>query len=293
MGQNTNAGIAGTQAAYPYKWPPGGGDGGGDNYFGPDAIKKDFDVRSWERIGDPVHDFDEGERGWVNKPITGFQTPSGWKTAKGKNIFHGGMFKTDLNRNIGDIEETEMDFSKIPSPLNLIRTKLRNWKEKRDVRRADEQAAKVAEEKAAADQAARTAPPTTWQGGQISPGDLRDIGDTGFHEYKDSATAAGYEGTHAQGGRVGYQGGELVEDEYMAEATPSGMMEENIEEVQGEPSREQLEVIAFEIFRLPLEELDEQQLMVVYQAAMEQEPSEEEIQFAAQEGPPEGLASLV
>ena len=97
----------------------------------------------------------------------------------------------------------------------------------------------------------------------------------------------------AQGGRIGYQGGELVEDESMMEATPTGMMEENIEEVQGEPSREQLEAIAFEIFQLPLEELNEEQLEVVYQAAMEQEPSEEEVQFAAQEGPGEGIASLV
>jgi len=98
---------------------------------------------------------------------------------------------------------------------------------------------------------------------------------------------------YAYGGRAGYQDGELVEDEYMAEATPGGMMEENIEEVQGEPTREQLEAIALEIFRLPLEELNEQQLEVVYQAAMEQEPSEEEVQFAAQEGPGEGIASLV
>ena len=97
----------------------------------------------------------------------------------------------------------------------------------------------------------------------------------------------------AEGGRIGYQDGELVEDEYMAEATPQGMMEENIEEVQGEPSREQLEAIALEIFQLPLEELNEQQLEIVYQAAMEQEPSEEEVQFAAQEGPGEGIASLV
>jgi len=97
----------------------------------------------------------------------------------------------------------------------------------------------------------------------------------------------------AEGGRVGYQGGELVEDESMMEAAPGGMMEENIEEVQGEPSREQLEAIAFEIFQLPLEQLNEQQLEVVYQAAMEQEPSEEEVQFAAQEGPGEGIASLV
>jgi len=98
---------------------------------------------------------------------------------------------------------------------------------------------------------------------------------------------------YAYGGRAGYQGGELVEDESMMEATPTGMMEENIEEVQGEPTREQLEAIALEIFRLPLEQLNEQQLEVVYQAAMEQEPSEEEVQFAAQEGPGEGIASLV
>ena len=97
----------------------------------------------------------------------------------------------------------------------------------------------------------------------------------------------------AEGGRIGYQEGELVEDEYMAEATPAGMMEENIEEVQGEPTREQLEMIALEIFRLPLEALNEEQLNVVYQAAMEQEPAEEEVQFAAQEGPGEGIASLV
>ena len=97
----------------------------------------------------------------------------------------------------------------------------------------------------------------------------------------------------AQGGRVGYQNGELVEDESMFAATPAGMMEENIEEVQGEPTREQLEAIALEIFRLPLEELNEEQLNVVYQAAMEQEPAEEEVQFAAQAAPAEGIASLV
>ena len=97
----------------------------------------------------------------------------------------------------------------------------------------------------------------------------------------------------AEGGRVGYQDGELVEDESMFEATPGGMMEENIEEVQGEPTREQLEAIALEIFRLPLEELNDEQLNVVYQAAMEQEPAEEEVQFAAQEGPGEGIASRV
>jgi hypothetical protein len=94
----------------------------------------------------------------------------------------------------------------------------------------------------------------------------------------------------AYGGRMGYQGGELVEDASMVEATPAGMMEENVEEVQGEPTREQMEALAMEIFQLRLEELDEEQLMVVYQAAMEQQPEEvamqeEDIQFAPQAAP--------
>jgi len=90
--------------------------------------------------------------------------------------------------------------------------------------------------------------------------------------------------------RAAYQGGELVEDASMVEETPTGMMEENIEEVQGEPTREQMEALAMEIFQLRLEELDEEQLMVVYQAAMEQQPreemmQEEDIQFAPQTAP--------
>jgi len=64
----------------------------------------------------------------------------------------------------------------------------------------------------------------------------------------------------------------------MVEETPTGMMEENIEEVQGEPTREQMEALAMEIFQLRLEELDEEQLMIVYQAAMEQQPKEEMMQ---------------
>ena len=93
----------------------------------------------------------------------------------------------------------------------------------------------------------------------------------------------------ASGGRMGYQGGELVEDESMIAETPTGMMEENVEEIQGEPTREQMEALAMEIFQLRLEELDEEQLMVVYQAAMEQQPQEgimqeADIQMAARGG---------
>ena len=82
----------------------------------------------------------------------------------------------------------------------------------------------------------------------------------------------------AYGGRMGYQNGEFVEDASMVEETPTGIMEENVEEVTGEPTREQLEALAMEIFQLRLEELDEEQLMGVYQAAMEQQPQEEMMQ---------------
>jgi len=99
------------------------------------------------------------------------------------------------------------------------------------------------------------------------------------------------QGPMAQGqAPQGYANGELVTDESMMAETPTGMMAENIEEVQGEPTREQLEVLAMEIFQLRLEELDEEQLMVVYQAAMEQQPEamamqEEDVQFAPQTAP--------
>ena len=46
------------------------------------------------------------------------------------------------------------------------------------------------------------------------------------------------------GERPMFQGGELVTDASMVEETPTGMMEENVEEVQGEPTREQLEALA-------------------------------------------------
>jgi len=98
-----------------------------------------------------------------------------------------------------------------------------------------------------------------------------------------------------QGDRPMFQGGELVTDASMVEETPGGMMEENVEEVQGEPTREQLEALAMEIFQLRLEELDEEQLMIVYQAAMEQQPEEmamqeEDIQFDPQMGAPQMAA---
>tara|TARA_R110002020_G_C16193549_1_gene765706 strand:- start:81 stop:1262 length:1182 start_codon:yes stop_codon:yes gene_type:complete len=92
----------------------------------------------------------------------------------------------------------------------------------------------------------------------------------------------------AQGGRAGYLNGELVGQETDFIEGPQGGEEfqETVVEGQEQPSREQLEALAMHIFQLPLEELDDQQLVVVYQAAMQGQPmeeavQEEDVQFAA------------
>ena len=129
----------------------------------------------------------------------------------------------------------------------------------------------------------------------LSWDDAYDIAAQEFQDdFAEAPMAQGQPQMAAYGGRAGYQGGELVEDASMVEATPAGMMEENVEEVQGEPTREQMEALAMEIFQLRLEELDEKQLMVVYQAAMEQQPKEEmmqeEIEFNPQMAQPQMAA---
>ena len=93
------------------------------------------------------------------------------------------------------------------------------------------------------------------------------------------------------GGRAGYQGGEMVEQGTELIEGPQGGEEfqETVVEGQQQPSREQLEALAMEIFQLPLEELDDQQLLVVYQEAMQGQPMEEsvqekDVQFAAYGG---------
>jgi len=97
----------------------------------------------------------------------------------------------------------------------------------------------------------------------------------------------------AHGGRIGYQGGEMVTDESMMAATPTGMMEENVEQVTGEPTREQLEALAMEIYQLRLEELDQEQLAVVYQLAMEAEPQETMMQAEDIQMAPQGAAPVM
>ena len=101
----------------------------------------------------------------------------------------------------------------------------------------------------------------------------------------------GPSGFKADGGRIGYENGELVEQETDFIQGPQGNEEfqETVVEGQAQPSREQLEALSMEIFQLPLDDLDDQQLLVVYQEAMQGQPmeeavQEEDVQFAANGG---------
>ena len=115
--------------------------------------------------------------------------------------------------------------------LNLIQ----RWRENKEFKTAQEQAVQDARERAATQHTYAGGDPSLNQGeGGAYSGEGDAPGSSTFRGSDEIATdAASYD--LAKGGRIGYQGGELVEDEYMAEATPGGMMEENIEEVQGEP----------------------------------------------------------
>jgi len=256
MGQNTNAGITSTGVANPYKWPwpiPTG-DGGAGNISGTQQ-------RSWspnQNLG-PTN-------------ITDYE-------AEADDV--GSTWGGSLAR-LQDL------YSKLPTPGNLIMKGIRKWRENREIKKEQQAAA----EQAGAAQAEKTASgvgPTTGQGGQINPGDLRDIGG-GFHEYKDSGTAAGYEGSFAQGGRIGYRNGEFVEEDVNIEG-PGFDVNENILEImkgEGVPFGEQVQADPFD---LRIQELMGKGLS--YDDAYD--IAEMEFQDLFAEGPDQdqGLASLV
>ena len=88
QGTGTTApGTGITQLATPtIKYPPqgGGGDGRFHNVYGYDPnVSKTFTKDVWSQTG-PT-------QGWVSQDVTGYQSPSGWKTEQGKNINHLGL----------------------------------------------------------------------------------------------------------------------------------------------------------------------------------------------------------
>ena len=112
------------------------------------------------------------------------------------------------------------------------------------------------------------------------------------------STMGGFQGarqhhSRRDGGRIGYAFAGPVgvgqETDFIEGPQGGEEFQETVVEGQEQPSREQLEALAMHIFQLPLEQLDEQQLVVVYQAAMQEQPmeeavQEEDVQFAAQGG---------
>ena len=133
-------GITNTNAAQPIIWPPqggGGDDGRFHNVYGYDPnVTKEFDIQTWDRISDPVHDFDTGNYGWVDKTVTGYKSPSGWKTEKGKNIHNLGIDfvpawaqamgfgkKVQGNRP-GEIKGTFSDAEDIEDVVDITRRKI-------------------------------------------------------------------------------------------------------------------------------------------------------------------------
>jgi len=242
-----NTGITNTQAANPYLYPPQGGGGGGGgtgNKFG-----LNMDTLKTVQQGKWV----DGQYVKQNRKIA--QTEGGmWKDIlTNQNVYHAnmpkvkGMLGTAMDKIMGkkttgdpfkgtwygsDWDEDEMNIgNRRTVPQNVIQ----RWMENRDIKKAE-----VAQEKAATEQAEKTASgvgPTTGQGGAIDPGDVKDIGG-GFHEYTDSATAAGYEGTFKKGGRIGYAYGDPVVPEEEDEDIYKFMQDQNIpfsEQVEGDP----------------------------------------------------------
>ena len=102
--------------------------GGGNEVWDPNTAQtKMFNKDVWTEIGPGKYD-------WVDTPVKGFMSPSGWKTAEGKNINHAGIEIPTLvgmlfDKNFGkgpqpgDIKGTFTDG--IPkgwgNPLNLFR----------------------------------------------------------------------------------------------------------------------------------------------------------------------------
>jgi len=214
MGQNTNAGIAATGAANPYKWPwpiPTG-DGGASDISGTQQ-------RSWspnQNLG-PTN-------------ITDYE-------AEAYGV--GPTFK-------GTIARLQDAYSKLPTPGNLIMKGIRHWKGKRDTRRAEAAAASKAGKDAA--DAAAAGQGTNIGGGwtqtNTGGGGATFTGGGGQTHQGWSNTPAGFaaaaesEGTFAQGGRIGYRDGEFVDENINVEG-PGFDVNENIEMVEGGITDEQ------------------------------------------------------
>ena len=211
-------GVTGTQAAYPYLWPPqgdGGGGGFGTNKYGLDlSTQKTIQQGKW--VGNE----------YVKTPRKIAKTEGGiWKDVDtNQNVYHGGYnVKTPMTMIMdkvfdkkttgdpykdtwyghGEWDDEEMNIGdRRTIPQNMIQ----RWQENREIKKQE----KLAADKVISDQAitARTDPGT--------PGSTTYGTKKGATETYDRPGAKGSPGYHwAQGGRVGYRtaGPVLPEDE--------------------------------------------------------------------------------
>jgi hypothetical protein len=219
-------GVTGTQAANPYLYPQGGGGGGGGGI----DLGRTKDFRKAQ--------YTDGS--WSMQDIKGYWSPSGWKTAEGKNIEHAGLFTGDPKE--GDIEATEMDFSSFPSPLNFIRTKLRNWQKNKEIKKAEE----IAQQKVEREQTIKDY--STWK--SPSGRDHEGTGGIGSPESKKGA-APGQPGAskdwRAQGGRIGYRtAGPVFGHDEPSEPILDFMQDQGVpfsEQVEAGPTEEQVAMV--------------------------------------------------
>ena len=192
-GHNTNAGITNTQAAGSYMGYPSyeawllaqGGGGGGGGRDDPN----------------PVNRYDPNQNlGTTN--ITDYEADAAGV---------GSTFR-------GSLAQLQDLYSKLPTPTNLLRKGIRHWKERRDIKRAEKQQA----DKDAKDFADAAAPGIGrdigggWTQTNTGGGGATFTGGGGQTHQGFSNTPAGFaaaaesEGSFAQGGRIGYERGRVV-----------------------------------------------------------------------------------
>ena len=148
MGQNTNAGIAATGAANPYKWPYP--EGGGE--------------------------YDQG--------ISGTQVTYKRPLGLSPGALSGGLDEAKLpgfgnwaKRTLGGVQDL---YSKLPTPTNLLMKGIRHWKEKRDIRREENLQAEIAaHNQAAAAQAAHESRAASTPGYGADPGGRQSVDTSG------------------------------------------------------------------------------------------------------------------
>ena len=255
MGQNTNAGIVNTQAAGSYMgypsydaWLLAQGGGGGNG--GVNEIEEDT--------------FSMG----MSPGALGGKLPGVGNWAK---------------RTFGDVRH---GLSSIPTPLNLLRKGIMKWKENRDARRAEELAASKAG-KDAADAAAigegtniggGWTQTNTGGGGAIfaGPGGTTHEGWSNTPEGYGAAAAS--EGSFAQGGRIGYREGELVDENIKGPGFDENLMAGFID------PHDALNDMSMEIFNgRQLHELTPEEYQLLIDMANDQAMGEQD----------QGIASLV